>query len=189
MGIYAKYLTCIYGWWCLHICHIWSQWHQSFNKEHCIHIICITEQRWLPHSKYSLHSQHVIWTYRHNILHLSGKTQWSASTTSSLIHKHVPKTNMPTKFGIYAIHGQYPMYIYEVCKVFKLRKMFTHQLGKHKGNSARTTCLPLDINHAHNFKYITFYENVSIFTYFNGKCLEILHFTFIQMLQATTIYF
>ena len=41
----------------------WSHWHQPFDKKQCVHMRCITEQIWLPHSNYRSHGQHAIRAY------------------------------------------------------------------------------------------------------------------------------
>ena len=78
-----------------------------------IYLANITEQIWLPHSKYSSHSQHAMWTYRPNILHLHVKIQPTATFISQVIAKYLPETYMHHKLDIYAIYAKYFICIYE----------------------------------------------------------------------------
>ena len=54
---------------CTYMCHMSSQWYQKFDKENSTYIWYTAEQIWLPHCKYSSHSQHAIWTW-HFCIHM-----------------------------------------------------------------------------------------------------------------------
>ena len=70
-----------------------------------VHMVTnITEQIWLLHSKYSSHVQHTRWAYRPNIFaYIYAKKHLSAAYTSHITSKIVPKTNLSTNLGTYAI--------------------------------------------------------------------------------------
>ena len=63
----------------------------------------ITQQIWLPHCKYMLHSP--IHGYIDlTLVHICTKTQPTTTCTSCFIARHVPQTNIPPKSHICATH-------------------------------------------------------------------------------------
>ena len=75
----------------------------------------IPEQIKLPHFKYSSHVHYAKWAYGPSIFTYISQTQPAVTSASSVIAKYVPKTNMPTKLGAYAIYVKYLMCIYGGC--------------------------------------------------------------------------
>ena len=98
------------------ICHMKSLTSTIQHAAPYTHLKYITDQIQLPHSEYGSCSQHPVWAYHPNILHIYAKTQPTITSISHVIAKYVEDTNIPSKLGIY---GQYyHTYIRDVGNIY-----------------------------------------------------------------------
>ena len=64
----------------------------------CMYLTYITEKVWLPQSKSSSHSQYAKWAYRPTSFVYITEAQLPTTSTSPIIDKYVPETNISTNW-------------------------------------------------------------------------------------------